>query len=67
LQRIAEDDFSGFVKTELHILEGFLEFGLDVGLLTNFVCGDAVKLIVAFYRDYIFTICVDGVISAFPE
>jgi hypothetical protein len=44
-----------------------LEFGRKSGLFADFVGGDAVKKVVAFYRDGLEVVGLYGMIAAFPE
>jgi hypothetical protein len=43
------------------------ELGRDTRLLADFVSRDPIKLFVAFDRDYLDVIGVDGVVAALPE
>lgn len=43
------------------------ELGREAGLLADFVRRDPIKLFVAFDRDYLDVIGVDGVVAALPE
>jgi len=44
-----------------------LEFGFYFGLLAEFVCSDSIEFFVAFHRNDLCSICVDGVIRTFSE
>ena len=43
------------------------EFRMDSGLLTDFVSSDSINLFVTFDRNNFGTVCVNGMIAAFPE
>ena len=45
----------------------FLKFGLDTSLLTNFVCSDSVKLLVAFDGNYLNVVGIDGVVPTLSQ
>ena len=48
-------------------MKKFLKFGLDTSLLTNFVCGDSVKLLVAFDGNYLNVVAIDGVVATLSQ
>ena len=48
-------------------LEGISELGFNAGLLAEFVGGDAIELFVAFDRNYLCSVGIDGVICTLSE
>ena len=48
-------------------MEGLLKFWLDTSLLTNFVCRDSVKLLVAFDGNYLDVVGIDRVVTSLSQ
>ena len=40
---------------------------MDSGLLADLVCRDPIKMFVAFDRNYLRAVCINGVVGTFPE